>query len=328
MSPRDGGLNRLALQALLDSARPGTSVVRTRRLGGGLSAFTELVTLELRDSSRECVVLRRQRPEGRYGEPEVTAREFRTLVTLKSAGVPVPEPLYVDAEGRFFGQPAILTAYAGRPLIEPRRLSTWLDDLATALAAIHRITPATHDLSYLPNQGADGIRVAVGSGPRPEIAGDELALKVSGALRRALDKVTAIEPTLVHRDYHPGNGVWRRGRLTAVVDWTRAQVGDPRIDLGQCCVEIAMLHGQDAADEFLTVYEEETGPVPDVWFFDLLRGLLALTFWKEYLVGYAELGMTESTAKRAESRIREFLGRALARAPKSQGPTAKSPREG
>ncbi len=324
MRPRNVGLNRLALQALLDAARPGTSVVRTRKLGGGLSALTDLVELRLADGTRERVVLRKQRPEGRYGAPEVTQREFRTLVTLHSAGVPVPEPLCVDAEGRFFGQPALLTAYAGRPLIEPRQLSTWLSDLATALAAIHRITPATHDLSYLPSEGTDQIRVAVESGPRPEIASDELALEVSAALRRGLGKVAAIGPTFIHRDYHPGNVVWRRGRLTAVVDWTKAQVGDPRIDVGQCRVEIAMLHGQDAADEFLAAYEEDTGPVLDLWFFDLLRGLLALTFWKEYLVGYAELGMTDSTGKRAESRTREFLERALERASGGERPTAKS----
>ena len=33
--------------------------------------------------------------------------------------------------------------------------------------------------------------------------------------------------TLLHDDYHPGNVLWSRGRLTSVVDWTGAGFGDP-----------------------------------------------------------------------------------------------------
>ena len=246
----------------------------------------------------------------------MTAREFRTLVRVNLAGVPTPKPLYLDAEGHFFGQPAILMSFAGRPLVAPRRRSVWLHDLAGALATIHAIRPTTHDLGHLPTSGSDDIQAAVSRELAPAGAQDALALRVSTALRRGIGWIEWQGVTLTHDDYHPGNTLWRRGRLAAVVDWTKAQVGDPRIDVAQCRSEIALLEGLEAADEFLAAYQSAASvPVRDIWFFDLLRGLLALTFFKQWLVGYEELGLTGHREDVAEARVREFLVQALAASP-------------
>jgi aminoglycoside phosphotransferase (APT) family kinase protein len=35
----------------------------------------------------------------------------------------------------------------------------------------------------------------------------------------------------IHRDYHPENTLWSRGRLTGVVDWTSASWGPPAVDV-------------------------------------------------------------------------------------------------
>lgn len=41
-----------------------------------------------------------------------------------------------------------------------------------------------------------------------------------------------VEPRLVHSDYRIGNCLLQDGRLTGILDWELAHVGDPRFDLG------------------------------------------------------------------------------------------------
>lgn len=38
----------------------------------------------------------------------------------------------------------------------------------------------------------------------------------------------------VHRDFHPGNVLWNRGRITGVVDWESGCIGPPSIDISHC----------------------------------------------------------------------------------------------
>jgi len=69
--------------------------------------------------------------------------------------------------------------------------------------------------------------------------------------------------TLIHRDYHPQNTLWSRGRLTGVVDWTQASWGPPGLDLGHMRWNLVVDHGQQVADRFLDCYRATTGGAPD-----------------------------------------------------------------
>jgi hypothetical protein len=55
-----------------------------------------------------------------------------------------------------------------------------------------------------------------------------------GEVRRALLEFTALEPTLIHGDVHPGNVVITRraaGEIPLLLDWGRARVGSPLEDV-------------------------------------------------------------------------------------------------
>jgi aminoglycoside phosphotransferase (APT) family kinase protein len=56
---------------------------------------------------------------------------------------------------------------------------------------------------------------------------------------------------LIHRDYHPENTLWSRGRLTGVVDWTGASHGPLAVDAGHMRWNLAISYGIDVADAFL-----------------------------------------------------------------------------
>jgi hypothetical protein len=68
-----------------------------------------------------------------------------------------------------------------------------------------------------------------------------------------------VERCFIHRDYHPGNVLCSRGKVTGVVDWGHASIGSPSADVGHCRVNLAYQFGQEAADRFLALYEDLTG---------------------------------------------------------------------
>jgi Ser/Thr protein kinase RdoA (MazF antagonist) len=129
-----------------------------------------------------------------------------------------------------------------------------------------------------------------------------------------------IDQCVVHCDFWPGNTVWRRGRLSAIVDRSTAVVGDPRIDIAQCRVDLAMMHGTELADAFLRAYcTRAGGPVADIWFFDLLVGLDdALATFRDWIPGYHDWGLTRLTEEIVEARLRAFMTRSLHKAENSR----------
>ena len=63
----------------------------------------------------------------------------------------------------------------------------------------------------------------------------------------------------IHRDYHHGNTLWSRGRLTGVVDWNQASWGGPGpVDLGHMRWNLALDYGIQAAEQFLAIYRTLT----------------------------------------------------------------------
>ena len=116
----------------------------------------------------------------------------------------------------------------------------------------------------------------------------------------------------MHDDYWPGNTVWFRGRLTGVIDWTHAEVGDPRQDVAQCAIDLALINDFDVAATFVEAYESQSGsPLSQMWFFALLRGLHALLSYQYWLVGYQDAKLAHMTKRRIRTRIEAVLRRGL-----------------
>ena len=123
------------------------------------------------------------------------------------------------------------------------------------------------------------------------------------------------EPTLVHDDFWPGNTVWLRNKLNAVIDWSEAEVGDPRADVSQCRIDLTAMHSEEYAEAFLDAYQRSRpgGPLPDIWFFDLFRGLRALGSLERWLLGYHDIGLSHLTLEPMIARLEQFLRKALER---------------
>ncbi|MEX1255320.1 MAG: phosphotransferase [Dehalococcoidia bacterium] len=303
-----------SLARLVERLSPGGRLVRMRRLRGGIGTRMHVLDIKNAEGARRKVTLRRFVPGHHYATPEHVAQEFDILRLVRSAGIAAPEPLVLDAEGELFGVPAMVLSYVpGGPLYAPRDERAWVEQLAGALLPLHAMTPNRFDLSSLEVRLADAIRDQLCR--RAETAGAHgaLARDVHAVLTRNLDQIDWAEPCLTHDDYWLGNTVWYRGRFAAIIDWTPAKVGDPRADVAQCRIDLAISHGRDVPDAFLEAYQRlAPRPLPDVWYFDLQRGLDGLLYYEQWLEGYQDFGLTHLTPTLARRRLEAFLRRALA----------------
>ncbi len=303
-----------SLARLVHQLEPGGHLVRTRRLRGGVGARMDILDIERADGTRIKVSLRRFTREHRSSRPEHVAYEYRVLQLVEEAEIPAPRPLLLDAAGDLFGVPAIVLTYLpGQPLYLPSDVTSWTEQLAQALLGIHAVTPERFDLSCLSVNLRDGMREELEK--RREFARQNgaLAREVHAILAEEIDRIDWPEATFVHDDYWPGNTVWRSGRLTGVIDWTHAEVGDPRTDVSQCRIDLALILDLDAADAFREAYQAKAAKrLPDMWYFDLFRGLRAILSYEHWLAGYHDAGLTHVIPSRARERIEDFLHTSLA----------------
>ncbi|WP_028920981.1 phosphotransferase [Pseudonocardia acaciae] len=130
-------------------------------------------------------------------------------------------------------------------------------ELGAFLRALHATDVAEALARRLPS-AADTVRARAGELARfrelvlPLLP--DRALAPARALLAAVDRAPA--DTVVHGDLGPEHVLFERGRLTGVIDFTDAHVGDPALDLAWC------LYG--APPEFAAALAREYEPSPAV----------------------------------------------------------------
>jgi aminoglycoside phosphotransferase (APT) family kinase protein len=277
---------------------PGASVGRVRRLRGGLE--NDVFAVDLAGAPFERVVVKRFRPD-KDGAPV----EWECLDFARRLSVPAPEPLAFDGEGRWFGGPAIaMTHLPGRADVDPRALDGWLRELALAMATIH----ATNV------DGASGALLRAS-----EVATwDPADFRAGPFVDRAIAAIDAHLPrrgwpsVLTHGDFHPGQTLWHRGRLSGIVDWGNLALGPRWYEVAYCRVDVLLLCGIKGADGLLEHYIAITGLEPvDLPAFDLLCAIHARQWGHQFLEAYREQGRTDNMRQFA-ARLTPFIRRAVA----------------
>jgi aminoglycoside phosphotransferase (APT) family kinase protein len=197
-------------------------------------------------------------PEVTAEEPSIVAREAHVLKLLVRSEISTPDVLAVDATGADAGVPSLLMSrLPGRLDWAPRDLDAWLHRLASVLPVLHA-APITADddvQPFLPYQPA--------SWEPPAWLRDRAlwtrALTVFHGPRLDHDEV------FVHRDYHPGNVLWRGGRVTGVVDWQAASIGPRAADVWHCRGNLLGHFDLSVADHFLQIWQDVSGTEYHPW---------------------------------------------------------------
>jgi len=280
---------------------PGARVTAVRRLPNAWAAAVHAVDVDDGRGARHDLVIRRWARRDLAPDPGVVENEAAALTLLASAPeVRTPALVAADSAGAGADVPAVvMTRLHGRDVLAPTDLDRFLDGLASALRAVHSIAvPPTAGLGEYRPWGLDERTEPPRWTTRPEV------------WRRAFEivrrPVPAYTPVLCHRDFHPGNVLWRYGRMTGVVDWTHACRGPAAADVAHCRANLAILFGHDAADEFARRY----GPVADLEWFDVVDvvGWSTLDAWRWHDAGRTDI-TDDSLARTAD----EFLAAAVDR---------------
>jgi aminoglycoside phosphotransferase (APT) family kinase protein len=246
---------------------PGVHIVATELVAGGFSKQTAFLQLSDTVTLPEVIVMRRDRSNSALATT-VTA-EFQLLKILHEAGVAVARPLALfdgTASGR---QSFMLTTRAEGGNIgdywdvaEPSRAFGL--DLARQLARLHKLP-----LEILGDQ-LDGAKTATRDHVSAEIESSyadwramDLVSPVTEAayawLRAHIDLADG-QRSLVHRDIGCHNMIVKDGRITAILDWEIAWIGNPARDVAYVRDMVSQCISWD---EFLAAYAAEGVHVPE-----------------------------------------------------------------
>jgi aminoglycoside phosphotransferase (APT) family kinase protein len=291
------------LRAFLDEHGIGSGELRATPIGEGHSNVTYLIER----GEREVVLRRPPRPPLPPSAHNVL-REARLLRALRDTPARVPEVLAVGEEEATIGAPFyVMERVEGEAIVAslPPGLDTPAErqrigeELIDALVEIHAVDWRAAGLEdfgkptgYLERQlrrfGGLWELNKTREIPAVESVGAWLAAHMP-------DPNPPTPATIVHGDYRLGNTMFALdapARLTAVLDWEMATIGDPLADIGYLCMmwaeqgdpseglraalgNVTRGEGFYTREQLIARYEERSGrSVGDV------RWYVALALWK------------------------------------------------
>lgn len=261
-------------KALAEAVAPAARVTRLRRLTGG-GGGTDAYDVTLDQAPRRVVV--KLYPDG----DGTASSEWSRLEFAQRVRAPVPEPIAADLESVWFGRPAVVMSWLpGRPDVTPKDTASWVAALAQTLTQIHETV-------------LDGAAGALTPPPpletwRPAGEDHPLTAAAVSAVTSRLRSLSS-ERVLAHGDFHPGNVLWHRGRISGIVDWSAARLDARWSELAYCRADVCLLLGPDVADRLADAYLDIVGVTSDdlavydvVWLFNIRHyAQLALAAYRE-----------------------------------------------
>jgi aminoglycoside phosphotransferase (APT) family kinase protein len=273
----------------------GTSarIISVQAVRGGTSSAIHALTVEHPSGRRERLILRRYvRTDWLAQEPDLASREAAVLALLEGSEVPSPQLIAFDPTGQDCGVPAVLmTRLTGRIEWAPGDVDQFLRRLAEPLTLIHRVRiPSGASLrSYQPYYAGQVLRA-------PTWTTNPAAW--ARAIEAHAGPPPAAPSAFIHRDYHPGNVLWARRRVTGIVDWASASRGAGEADVGHCRVNLVGAFDIEVADRFLRLWQSLSGTRGYHPYWDIA----AMTGW-----------LPEMSGRPTEyARLDAFIGRVVA----------------
>ena len=237
------------LAAWLSQHVPGAPVELTdiQLIAGGRSNLTYRLTISGSEEGAGSRLLVLRRPPLGHVLPTAhdMSREYRVLSALAGTQVPVAPLVAACADVEVIGAPFYVMEHVPGVVLRTRADTKDLTEtqaadlsrcLADMLAAIHGVDVQKVGLGDL-GRGAGYMRRQL---DRWQRQWDLSATREMPGYQELVERLTAALPeegqtTLVHGDFRLDNALVTlepRPRITAVVDWEMATLGDPLADLG------------------------------------------------------------------------------------------------
>lgn len=224
-------------------------------------------------------------------------REAVILPVAASLGWPVPQVLGTPGD-----PPGLLmNVIPGTSRPDPEQIESTASEYLGLVAAFHAADPAVFPIEQYATMG-EALRDDLGwwKDYAEECGALEeplvrLAARVLDATLPASDE----RPSLVHGDVGAGNFMVDGGRVSAVIDWELAHVGDPHEDMAWLWMRGAHTSFGDPQLR-LAEYEAAAGRSLDP---ERLRWHLALVMWKSCVGMYADLHRPPTAAALVQSMV-------------------------
>lgn len=310
-----------ALTRFFATERPGSSVDGIRRMGGGASKEQFLFTLTDANGDAAKYVLRMD-PRAAITETD-RKREYEVLELLQGI-IAAPRPVWLDADGTHFEQPAVIMEFVGG-VTKPSDAGLKVSGLGTLLGNRLRAELKGQVLGNLVKLHAIDWRSAHLPSYQAPTDDPQQAARWSLNYWKALwaldrqeerpifslatqwltDNVPACDDlVLTHGDYRTGNYLFDEasGQITAMLDWELARVGDYHEDLGWMMMQLFGIFDADGTfragdlyerEEFIAAYERASGRTVDrrtLHFYDVMAS------WKCYII-VAASGLSAARAQ-------------------------------
>ena len=202
-----------------------------------------------------CVLRRAPSLEMMAGRPMDHSGEAALIRAARAAGVMAPEVLVELEPADDIGSGYVMRCIAGSPdpnvMLAEADPTVTIRDIARELVAVHRIDAdglAVPEMDTAAALAELRRRFLEYGGDRPVLA---LALRWLEA-----NLPPPVEPRLVHGDFRLGNLMFEHGRLTGVLDWELAHLGDWHEDLAFGCMTVWRFSRPDRPGYGLTSIEE------------------------------------------------------------------------
>lgn len=308
-------IDRATIDRLLTELHLQGEVVIIHPLPGGISAAMTLVLVKLGEGTTKRWVVRQLSSETLILRPRAVAMEYDLLQILKSHGLPVSLPVYLDTQCRIFHSPTLVLEYLlGEVDFNPGTQPDREHELAKILARIHKI-----DLLEISHIGIAPLETSFyglcrEDPKRPdELLGETL---IRDQLKRHWPPTTINQPVLLHGDLWNGNILWQGKGISGVIDWEDAWIGEPMLDLAVARLDLACTFGRESADaftrEYLTQRRIDVNSLP-VW--DLVATLWLIRFINHDLQSWAAFfhsyGRADITAESIRRDVTAFYSNAL-----------------
>jgi aminoglycoside phosphotransferase (APT) family kinase protein len=215
----------------------GARVVLADRMPGGARKEAWFIDLAGPDETVTPCFLRYDRSDPALTkDPWTLHREATVYLALQDGPVPVPRVLGVHPVHQAMLSERVEGGTWFSRIDDPVEAVATAQDFMTKLAALHSLDATSLELPAFPTvttiAGAvlaeldewDGVLAARGGTPDPALV---------FSLRWLRDNIPSYDgpPVLVQGDTGPGNFMYAGGRVTAVVDWELAHLGDPMDDI-------------------------------------------------------------------------------------------------
>jgi aminoglycoside phosphotransferase (APT) family kinase protein len=290
---------------------PGGRFVRAWSFAGGLSSSMTVLDVDVPGAIRQRLVVRRARPDAGRRAPSI-AREYRLVEKLSAGGLAVPVPVLLDESCDVLAQPYAVYRYVeGAPQLSSTDPASMGEVFANLLAAIHRIDPGIFaDLALPHREDLIERRLAV----PPDVLDDSLR---EGLVRAVLVEHRRLWMTgshrLLHGDLWPGNVLFDRGSVAAIIDWQSAALGNPLADVAVTRLDLLWAYGPEAmatfTNHYLAITDTDASTLA-IW--DLVASLRPAGEVSSWAADWSNFGRPEVTARYLRAGHARFVDQALA----------------